>query len=121
VQLRGRALRIGERMRRRVRADEHQRRAERLHEVELALGAVEAFREQRLGHALEVAERLVEVDAEAEVGAHRGELARRRRRVDEVVLEQLDRVEPRRGDRLELLAERPAQRDGGDGAAHAGS
>ena len=44
VQLRRRALGVVERVRRGVRADQHQRRAERLHQVELALGAVEACR-----------------------------------------------------------------------------
>ena len=118
VQLRRRALGAGERARRGVRADQQQRRAELLHQVELVLGAVEVLREQLVGHALEVAERLVQVDRQAEVGAHRGELARRRGRMDEVVLEQLDRVEARRGDRRQLLAQGAAQRDRGDGTAH---
>ena len=94
VELRRRASRFVDGQRRGVGADQHQRRAQRLHQVELALGPVQALREQVVGHSLEVAERLVEIDpARAEVVAHRRQLARRCRRMDEVVLEQLDRVE----------------------------
>ena len=49
--------------RRDVGADEHEIGAERLHHVELPLGAVEGLGALRLGHALEVAERLEQRDA----------------------------------------------------------
>jgi hypothetical protein len=57
VQLRRRATGVVDRQRRGVRADQHQRRAERLHQVELALGPVQALPEGVVGHAFEVAER----------------------------------------------------------------
>ena len=69
--------------------------------------------------AFEVAKRLVEVDAEAAVAAIVSKVGRRPREVDEVVLEDLDRVEARGRDRVELLVERSGQRDGGDALAHA--
>ena len=118
VQLRRGPCRVVEGQRRRVRADQHQRRAERLHHVELALGADQALAEFGLGHALEIAERLVQVDAEAEIGGHRAKLGGAAVEVDEVVLEQLDAVEARGGDRLELLPQGAAHRDRRDRPAH---
>ena len=49
-----------------ARADEHRVGAERLHDVELGLGAAQVALEHRGGHGLEVAERLVERDAQPE-------------------------------------------------------
>jgi hypothetical protein len=39
--------------------------------------------------------------------------------LQQVVLEDLDAVEARGGDRLQLVAQHARQRDGGDGATHA--
>jgi hypothetical protein len=61
------ALGLGQRQRRGVGAHQHQRRAEFLHQVELALGPLERAPVLGLGQAFEVAERLVQVDREAEV------------------------------------------------------
>jgi hypothetical protein len=119
VELRRGALVAGERLRRGVGAHQHQRCAERLHHVELALGTIEAALELDVRHAFEVAERLVQVDGEAQVGRDRPQLGRRAVEVDEVGLEQLDAVEARGGNGFQLVAQRAAQRDRGDGPAHA--
>ena len=74
----------------------------------------------RFRHAFEVAQWLVQVDAKAEVGGHVAQLDRAAVEVDEIVLEQFNRVEAGGGDRLELLAQGAAQGDGGDGSAHGG-
>ncbi len=102
-----------------VGTKEEHRRAELLHHVELTLHAIEIALEHGVGDAFEVAEGLIQVDTEAEVGGHAREIARRAVERDEIVLEDLDRVEARRGNRFELIGERPAQTDGGDGFAHA--
>jgi hypothetical protein len=107
-----------DRQRRGVRAAQHHRRAHRLHQVELALGALQAPQELRLGHAFEIAKRLVEVDRQAEVGGDAAQLGGRALEVDEVGLEQLDAVEPGGRDGFELLAKGAAERDRGDGAMH---
>ena len=52
-----------------VRAHQHQLCAERLHHVELALGAVEVAPE-RARRAFEIAEWLVQLAGEAEVRSH---------------------------------------------------
>ena len=73
----GGAVDAAERGRRDVGADQHQVGAERLHDVELALGAVEGARALRLRHALEVAERLEDGDAQPGVADHPADLGRR--------------------------------------------
>ena len=103
---------------RHVGTEEEHRRAELLHQVELALDAIEVALEHGVGDAFEVAEGLIELDTEAEVGGHAREIARCAVERDQIVLEDLDRVEARRGNRLELVGERSAQTDGGDGFAH---
>ena len=61
------AVDAAERLRRDVAADQQEVAAELLHDVELALGAREDLRALRLGHALEVAERLEGDDRQAEI------------------------------------------------------
>ncbi len=53
--------------------------AELLHHVELGVGAAEVAREGRRGDGLEVAERLVEVDRQAELLGEAPDLAGRER------------------------------------------
>jgi hypothetical protein len=65
VQLRGGEFRVVDRQRRRVRTAQHHRYVQLLHQVELALGAVEAALELHLGHAFEIAEWLIQVDGQA--------------------------------------------------------
>jgi hypothetical protein len=62
AQVGGGARRVVEGGRLGVAADQDHLGAELLHDVELALGALEIAGALRLGHRLEVAERLVEVD-----------------------------------------------------------
>ena len=100
----GRAVDPAERLRRDVGADQHQVGAELLHQVELALRPVEDAAAMRLRHALEVAERLEEGDLQPMVAHHRADLGRRAIERQEVVLEDLDAVEPGRCNRGKLLA-----------------
>ena len=104
-----------------VRADQDQVGAELAHQVELALGPVEGAGALRLGHALEVAERLEEVELEAGVADHAADLARGGVVGEEVGLEDLDAVEAGGGDGGELLGEVAADRDGGDRCLHGAS
>ena len=67
-------------------------RAEAVHQLELAPGAVEGAGAQGLGQALEVAERLQGHDLEAERGRERAHVLRAAVEVGEVVLEDLDAV-----------------------------
>ena len=103
-----------------VAAHQHEIGAERLHHVELALGPVQVARALRLRHALEVAQRLVERDRQAEPVADRLHVGRRAVEGQEVVLEDLDAVEPGRCRRLELVRQRAAEADGGDGLGERG-
>jgi hypothetical protein len=121
VQLLGDAVDVVEGVRRDRRADQHEVGAEGLHDVELALGAAQVGRQPLGRGAVEVAEGLVEVDRQAEVGAAGADLLRRVGRGDEVGLEDLDAVEARGGGRDELVLERPGQADGGHGGAHPAS
>ncbi|MCY1522215.1 hypothetical protein D9M68_570600 [compost metagenome] len=118
VQLGGGARRVVHRQRRGVGAAQHQRRAHGFHEVELAFGALQAAVELRFGHAFEVAEGLVQVDSQAQVGHDAAQLGGGASEVDEVGFEQLDAVEARGRNGFELLAEGAAERDGGNGAVH---
>ena len=97
-----------------VRADQHGRRAELLHHVELGLRPAQVG----LRDGLEVAERLVEVDREAERLGPRTHGGGGERRVDEVGLEELDAVEARGRRGGQLLLERAAQAHGRDRASH---
>ena len=77
-----------------LRADQQQIGAELLHQVELALGAGKVARPLRLRHALEIAERLERADLEIEVLAQLCDVARACAERQQIVLENLDRVEP---------------------------
>jgi hypothetical protein len=88
------------------------------YQVELALGAGDGAGALRLGHALEVAERLKGEDLQAEPFHHAGDVARRAVEGQEIGLEDLDAVEPGRRDRLQLLGEPAAERDRSDGGLY---
>ena len=75
AQVRRRPVDAAERRRRDVGADEDAAGAELVHQRELAPGALEAARALRLGHALEVAERLEGDDLEPVVADHAADLA----------------------------------------------
>src|SRR6185436_14204485 len=61
---------------------------------------------------------LIEVDAEAEVRGHRTQVLGAAGELDEIVLEQFDAVETRRGNGLQLLAQGTAQRNGRNRSVH---
>ena len=107
--------------RRDVGADEDPRRPELVHQLELAPRPVEPAGALRLGHALEVPERLEGDDLEAVVAHHPADLGRRAVRGEHVGLEDLDALEAGGGDRRQLLGEAAAERDGGDREPHASS
>ena len=83
-----------------------------------ALGTVQTAAEQVIRHALKVAKRLVQVNAQAQVSGLLAQLARAAGEADEVGLKQLNAIKPRSGNGFELLAQGSAQRDGGNGSAH---
>ncbi len=102
-----------------VAAQQHEFGAELLHQIELALGAIEVALQALARAALEVAERLEQRDRQAQILAAPADVLRAAGVVEQVVLEQFDAVEAggRRG--LELLRQGPAEGYGGDRALHA--
>ena len=119
VELRRDARVVDGRAGRGIGTDEQHRRAERLHDVELPLRAVEIAAELRLRRRVEIAERLIEIDPQPAVIGEHAQFPRRATKVDEVVFEHFDGIEPRRGDRVELVRQRAADRNSGDAFAHA--
>lgn len=97
---------VADRVRRHVAAHEHAVRAERVHQLELALRALEIAREALGRHALEIAKRLEQHDGEAEIGGDGAHVGGRAVEVEQVVLEDLDAVEAGGANRAELLDER---------------
>ena len=81
--------------------------------LELALGAPQVGGEPLGVGGVEVAEGLVEVDREAQVGAAGADLGGGERRRHEVRLEDLDAVEPGRRGGVELVLQRAGDADGG--------
>ena len=118
AEIRGGAVDAAERIRRNIAAHEKEIAAELRHDVELALGAGERLAAVRLRHALEVAEGLEGDDLKPEVGGHPAHFGRGAVERQEIVLEDLDALELRGRDGLELLRQRAAQADGGDGGSH---
>src|SRR5205085_8912127 len=98
--------------------DEQHRRAELVYHVEFALGPIEIAAEERVRHALEIAKGLVEIDAQSKVRRHGRQLFGRPGVRNQVVFEDLDRVEASGRDRFELVAQRSAETDGGNALAH---
>ena len=99
------AVDAAERDGRHVGADQQEVGAELLHQIELAHRAREIARALRLRHALEITERLERADIEIEVLAELCDLARACAEREQIVLENLDRVEASGGDGAELLVE----------------
>jgi hypothetical protein len=92
-------------------ADQHRADAELCHDLELVRGPAQVRPQHLVRNALEVAERLVELDPQPELDRPLADLSRCQRAADEVVLEQLDAVEPDLGRRGQLLLQRAAERD----------
>ncbi|CAM5298151.1 hypothetical protein SSTU70S_00089 [Stutzerimonas stutzeri] len=97
-----------------VAADQQQFGAQLLHHVELALGTVEVALHELARAALEVAERLEQRDADAELLAQPPHFGRAARVMQQIGLEQLDGVEAGRGDGAQLVRQAAAQRNRGD-------
>ena len=112
----GGAVDAPERGRLYVAADQQQVGLQLLHHIEFALGAREIAGALRLGHALEIAERLECADLEAEIAAELPDVAWASAERQKVILENLDRVEAGGGDGAQLFVECAAERDGGDRA-----
>ncbi|MNH23600.1 hypothetical protein D3C79_835050 [compost metagenome] len=104
-----------------VAAYQHQVGAQFLHQVELALGAVEVFLQAVAAAALEIAERLEQGDGNTQVGAHLPYLARAAGVIEQVVFEDLDAVKTGGGDGFELFRQGAAQGHGSDRTLHGGS
>src|SRR3954470_24206109 len=77
VKIRRSAIDSRERIRRHVAADHQQIAAELAHQIELALRAREGAASLRLGHALEIAERLERDDLQPQRRHHAGDVLRR--------------------------------------------
>ena len=112
------AVDAAERERRDVAAHEQHVGAELGHHVEFALGAVEGAFALRVRHALEIAERLQCDKLQAEVTDALADIGRRAVEGQQIVLENLDALKARGRDRLQLLGEAAADRDGCDRGQH---
>ena len=104
--------------RRDVAADQQQVAAEFLHQVELALGALEGALPLRFRHAFEIAKRLERDALQAEVRHLPGDVGRRAVEGEQIVLENLDAAETGRGDRFQLFAQTAAEANRGDRGFH---
>ena len=102
-----------------VAAEQHQVDAQLVHQVELALGAIEIALHARPRAALEITERLEQRDGNAQVLAQAADVLRAAGVIEQVVLEQLDAIKSSRRGGLQLLRQGAAQRHGGDRAFHA--
>src|SRR6185312_9937182 len=114
MEIRGSPVDAAQRSRRHIAADQQKVGLELAHQVELALGPGEAARALRFGHALEIAERLERTDLKAKVAAELCDLGRVSGEGEQIVLEDLDRLESRGSNRAQLLVQRARKRDGGD-------
>src|SRR5215212_957063 len=111
-------INAAERVGRHVAAHHQEVAAELLHHVEFALGPREHLRALRLRHALEITEWLEDRRRESEVGDHAAHVIRRSVKGEKVVLENLDRLEPSRGDGFEFFGKGAAETNGSDGILH---
>ena len=101
-----------------ARADEDQVGTQLGHDVELALEAPHRLRVLRLGHAFQVAEGLQHLDLETEFVAALLDPAWGPQAAEQVLVEDLDPVEPGVCHRSELLVEGARQGDRGDRPTH---
>ena len=101
-----------------ARADEDQVGTQLGHDVELALEAPHRPRVLRLGHAFQVAEGLQHLDLETEFVAALPDPAWGPQAAEQVLVEDLDAVEPGVCHRGELLVEGARQGDRGDRPTH---
>ena len=118
AQLGGSELLVPAARRRDVAAQQHGLDAEAIHERELRRCATEVLLEEFGADALEIAERLVQVERQPELLGARADRLRRLGRGDQIRLEDLNSIEPRLVCGDELLIECAAQADRGDRRAH---
>ena len=118
TQLVGRHLVVVHGRGRHVAAHQDEADAEALRGGERGGGAAQVLGEHLLVDALDVAQRLVEVQREPEPAAQCPDLLRAVVVGDQVRFEQLHPVEAGGRAGVQLLDERPAQRDRGDGRLH---
>ena len=97
-----------------VAAHQHQIGAERLHDVELAFGAIQVAYPDILGHRLEVAEGLEDGDLQPQPFGDAPDIGRRPVIGQQVVFEDFHTIEPDGGGRLQLLRQGAAEGYGGD-------
>ena len=105
------AIDTTERMRRDVGADQHQVGPQLLHQIEFALGAIEGLLTVWFRQSFEVTERLEQHDLQAVIADHPANLFRRTIEGQEIVLKNLDTIEPGRRDGSEFLLEITANRN----------
>jgi hypothetical protein len=103
---------------RHVRADQHGVDAQPLHHAQPLLGAAQVVGELLLGDALEVAEGLVEVQAQAQPVRAGADLLGAEVADDQVGLEDLDAVEAGRRGGIELLLQAAGEADRRDRVTH---
>ena len=101
-----------------ARADEDQVGTQLGHDVELALEAPHRSRVLRLGHAFQIAEGLQHLDLETEFVAALPDPAWGPQAAEQVLVKDLDAVEPGVCHRGELLVEGARQGDRGDRPTH---
>ena len=119
AQLRGRHLVVVDGGGADVAADQHGVDPEALHEAELRLRPSQHVAELLVRDAFGIAERLVEVEGQAQSACQRGDLLGLLRRADQVGLEDLDAVEPGLRAGMQLLDQGAAQADRRDRRAQA--
>ena len=93
------------RLRRDVRAHQHERRAEILHQIEFALGPVEIAPQLLIRDPFEVAKGLEQVDGEAMSAVYRRTSRGAPAIKEDVVLENLDAVEPGGGSGFQFFGQ----------------
>jgi hypothetical protein len=111
-------LDTAQRNRRNRGADQNEIRSQLLHDIKLALGAVECAAALRLRQAFEVAERLIERNGKAGVGRHLRHITGRTIEGQEIVLEYFDAVKPGCSDRRQLFWQVTADGNGSDRGLH---
>ncbi len=118
VQIGRDAGRVVDRFRGHAAADQEQRRAQSLHQLELAPRPLEGASAQRFGQALEVAKRLQRHDLEPERARERPHVLRPAVEIGQIVLEDLDAVETRFRSGAELVGKGSRHADRGDRSLH---
>ncbi len=97
-----------------IAADQQQVGLQFQHHVEFPFGPGKIAGALRLGHAFEIAKRLERANGETVIAAKLADVPGAAVKRQQVILENLDGVEPRGGNGAQLFIEGAAERDGGD-------